>query len=352
MEQIFYVGSYSKKGGYFPRISGEGLTKCALNVKTGELKKKESYQEVPNATYLTKYGSEILLVASDEYYNPGNVLSVALQKDTLVPLSSQSTHGAATCHLSVNDVVDMVFVVSYLDSRLSVHDMKEGKLSPAKYVYQYQGHGPNKERQEQSHAHCAQVSSDGKWLYVCDLGSDKIWIHDIENLTGEFTDVIGITVPSGYGPRHLVFGEKFTHVYVICELNAHVLTYNRNEETGMLTLIDDQATLPENYDGIPSAAAIRMHPSKNTLYISNRIHNSIAVFSINRFTGTLTFETRIDTEGNEPRDFDFDPSGEWLVCANQDSDTIVSIKLDANTGLPTSGVKSVLECGTPVCVLF
>ena len=353
MEQLFYVGSYSKQGGYFPARTEEGLSLFALNIETGELIKKRGFKDVINGTYLAKYENDILLVASDEFLDPGNIISYAIKKDgSLNALSSQSNQGAATCHVSASKITKQVYVASYIDGRITVHELREGKLSPAMYVYQYYGQGPNKDRQEQSHAHCAEISPDGKWLYVCDLGSDKIWLHDTKNLTGKFSDVIGIRVPSGYGPRHLVFEKGLSKIYVICELNAHVLTYNQNQETGMLTLIDDQPTLPEDYEGVPSAAAIRMHPSNNTLYISNRTHNSIAVFSINRSTGILTFETRFDTNGKEPRDFNFDPSGKWLVCANQDSDSLVSFELDAQTGLPTMEIKSVLKCGTPVCLLF
>ncbi|SMG41267.1 lactonase family protein [Arenibacter troitsensis] len=353
MEQLFYVGSYSKQGGYFPARTKDGLSLCSLNNNTGVLSKKRGFKDIVNATYLAKYGERILLVASDEYYDPGNVLSFAIQNDeSLWPLSSQSTHGAATCHLSVSEVIDKVFVASYIDGKLSVHSIREGMLSPAEYVYQYHGYGPNKERQEKSHAHCAEISPNGKWLYVCDLGSDKIWLHDTKNLTGKFTDVTGIRVPLGYGPRHMVFGKYGSKIYVICELNAHVLTYEQNQETGMLTLMDDQTTLPEDFLGVPSASAIRMHPSNNALYISNRTHNSIAVFSINKSTGLLTFETRFDTNGKEPRDFNFDSTGKWLVCANQESDTLVSFEVDDKSGLPTKNIKSVLECGTPVCVHF
>ncbi len=354
MEQLFYVGSYSKQGGYFPARTEDGLSLCSLNIQTGELVKKLGFKDVINATYLAKYGKDILLVASDESFDPGNVLSYAVQKGgALVPLSSESAQGTATCHLSCNDVINKVFVASYMDSRITVHDIKKGKLSPAEYNYKYVGSGPNKERQEQSHAHCAEISPDGKWLYVCDLGSDKIWLHDVKNFTIEFSDAIGIAVPPGYGPRHLVFNKGSSKIYVICELYAHVLTFDQRNDTGMLTLIDNQPTLPEDYNGQPSAAAIRLHPSNKTLYISNRTHNSISVFSINQYTGLLTFETIFKTTGKEPRDFNFDPSGNWLVCVHQDSDTIVSFQVNETTGLPINGqVKSTIECGTPVSVIF
>lgn len=354
MEQLFYVGSYSKQGGYFPARTEEGLSLYALNVETGEIIKKLGFKDVVNATYLAKFGNHILLVASDEYLEPGNVISYAIQKDgTLVALSSQSNHGAATCHVSSSEITQQVYVASYIDGRITVHNIKDGKLSLAEHLYQYSGKGPNKERQEQAHAHCAEISANGKWLYVCDLGSDKIWLHDAQKLISTLSDITGIHVPSGYGPRHLAFGEDYNKVYVICELNAHVLTYEQHQETGALTLVDDQPTLPDDFDGVPSAAAIRMHPSNNKLYISNRTHNSISVFSIHKSTGLLTFETLFKTTGKEPRDFNFDPSGKWLVCTHQDSDTIVSFEIDTKTGLPVTGtVKSTIKCGTPVSIIF
>lgn len=354
MEKPFYVGSYSKQGGYFPARTEEGLSLYALNNKTGEITKKLGFKNVVNATYLAKYGNDLLLVASDEFLEPGNAISYAIQKDgSLITLSSQSNQGAATCHVSASEITMQIYVASYLDGRISVHDIKDGQLYPAEHIYQYYGKGPNEERQEHSHAHCAEISRNGKWLYVCDLGSDKIWLHDAQNLTGDFSDVIGIAVPEGYGPRHMVFSENYAKVYVICELNAHVLTYEQDQETGVLTLVEDQPTLPTDFDGVPSAAAIRIHPSRKTLYISNRTHNSIAVFTINSPTGLLNFATRFDTDGKEPRDFNIDPSGQWLVCVHQDSDTIVSVELDIKTGFPISGkVNSTVKCGTPVSIIF
>ncbi|WP_373519279.1 lactonase family protein, partial [Pricia sp.] len=258
MEQVFYIGSYSKAGGYFTDINGEGLTLCSLDLQTGQLSRKSSYPEAVNATYLAKYGDNILLIASDQYEEPGNVMSFSIDEDgSLKQLSTQSTQGTATCHVSANKARNQIFVASYMNGRLSVHSIEEGRLSAAKHVHSYEGQGPNTDRQERSHAHCAMVSPSGKWLYVCDLGSDKIWLHDTARLTGEFSEVIGIEVPAGYGPRHLEFDANKDVVYLICELNAHLLTYTLDDSTGMLTLVNDSPTLPDDYNEVPSAAAIR-----------------------------------------------------------------------------------------------
>lgn len=353
MEQLFYIGSYSKEGGYFPDINGEGITLCSLDLKTGRLVKKSSYPEAVNATYLTKYGDDILLVASDQYEEPGNIMSFSIGAGgALKQLSTQSTQGTATCHVSANEAGNQVFVASYMNGRLSVHSIKDGKLSFAKHVYSYEGQGPNTDRQERSHAHCAKVSPSGKWLYVCDLGSDKIWLHNTARLTGELSEVIGIEVPSGYGPRHLEFNPDNGMAYLICELNAHLLTYTLDDSTGMLTLVNDSPTLPDDYNEVPSVAAIRLHPSGKTLYVSNRNHNSIVAFSMDAQSGLPTFESRFMTHGDEPRDFNIDPSGKWLVVANQYGNSVLSFELDEKNGLPTGNTGSTLKCGSPVCVLF
>jgi len=354
VNQLFYIGSYTKKGGYFPKINGEGLTVWSLDINSGQMRKLVTHENIVNSTYMTKLRDDLLLIASDEYFDPGNIIAYRIENGiTLRKLSSQSTLGTATCHVStINGASPMVFVTSYLDSKLSVYELSDDNLMPAQFIYQFKGNGPNKDRQEDSHAHCAIVSPSGRWLYVCDLGSDSIWLLDLENLTGEESDFRKIELPPGYGPRHLVFSEKHPLAYLICELNAHVLTLRYNDKTGLLELIDDIPTLPKDYTGLPSASAIRLHPNGKTLYISNRIHNSISVFSVDQKSGELFFETRFNTKGDEPRDFNIDPSGKWLICANQNSDTLTSFELDVQTGLPKHDNQAIVACGTPVCVIF
>ena len=353
MEQLFYVGSYSKQGGYFPDIRGKGLVVFALNTETGEMAEKTAYPEVENATYITKYGDDILLVASDQYDDNGKVMSFLIKKNGLLNLlSCEITFGSATCHLLADKKSQQVFVVSYMNSKLAIHSITKGKLSLAHQVYEYRGSGPNKERQQDSHAHGVTISPNEKWLYVCDLGSDKIWLHDTQNLSGNLSDTVGIDLPPGCGPRHLIFHSTLPIGYLICELNAKLLTFTLDESTGMLNLIHQLATLPEDFSDVASAAAIRLHPSAKALYVSNRNHDSITVFTIGELTGLPVFNTRFKTDGDEPRDFNFDPAGKWLVVAHQYSHNLVSFELDEKTGLPKNKKASELYVGSPVCVLF
>lgn len=351
--QLFFAGTYSDKRPFIPDPKGSGIVSCMLNTVSGEIQQVGLCKEAVNAGYLIESKNKnILFAACDNDPLPGEVKAFAINKNgALSFLSAESTRGTATCHLGCNANGNRVFAASYSSGQLSVHYFDGKSFLGNTSVIAYKGSGPNRERQEASHIHQAVISPDGKWLYACDLGSDKIWIHDLLK-SNDPQIVKGVETPRGYGPRHLIFHRELPIVYILCELNSHVLIYTCNEATGSMTLVADEPTLPADYQEIPSGAAIKLHPSMKTLYVSNRGHDSLTVFSINETNGCLTFETRFSSGGKEPRDFAIDPGGQWLLVANQNSDNIVPFKLDAVTGLPAGDVAQPFKCGTPVCILF
>jgi 6-phosphogluconolactonase len=216
-------------------------------------------------------------------------------------------------------------------------------------LIEYHGSGPNKERQESAHAHQAMTSPDGKWLYVCDLGSDKIWRHSTAEIRSEpdgFTNV-----PGGSGPRHLAFHPKLPFAYLACEMTARLIVCQYDATTGQLEIVDDLATLPVDFKGQPSAAAIRVHPSGNALCFSNRQHNSVTTFSVGDDGAPKLFSCQ-PSGGEEPRDVNVDPTGNHLLIANQDGDNISVYKLDPQTGLPGGKIIHQFACKTPVCIEF
>lgn len=348
---LFFVGSYSRPGAYFPGASGEGIVAYVLHAEIGAIARLQACAEAANATYLaaTPDGRR-LLVASDRYTEEGEVLSFLREEDGRLALESrQCARGTAVCHVACDPDGRRVFVASYLNGRLTAHDLRDGLLGPADPSIAYVGNGSNVERQERAHAHQAIVAPGGRWLHVCDLGSDRIWVHDLHDRALAHR---GIAMPAGYGPRHLVHHPTLRRTYVLCELNAHVLTCERDDTSGELRLLDDQSTLPADYAGTPSAAAVRLHPSGRTLAVSNRGHDSISVFSIDPASGRLSLSARFASGGREPRDFNFDPTGRWLVAANQNSNNLAPFRFDPATGQPTGEAAPLFACGTPVCVLF
>lgn len=351
--QVF-LGSYSKPGDYFPNASGKGVVVATLELATGTLQEVSACPEAVNATYLAKSpDGKWLLVASDFYFEAGEVTAFRIGANgELTKSSSQSTHGTANCHVTISPDSRRVFATGYQNGKLSVHDFSEGQLSPANPLVTYEGSGPNPDRQEAAHAHQATASPDGHHLYVCDLGSDRVWIHDLNQMQASLDGVQAMDAPPGCGPRHLICHPTAPWVYVFTELSARILVCDRNTETGMLTMKSQIPTLPEDFEGTPSGAAIRLHPTCRALYVSNRQHDSITAFSVDPEDGTLSFLCRFPCGGQEPRDFGVDPTGQWLLAANQDSNTVVPFRLDPKTGCPTGEQANALDCSTPVCVLF
>src|SRR5213075_3299498 len=129
----------------------------------------------------------------------------------------------------------------------------------------------------------------------------------------------------GAGPRHLAFHPTLPLVFVANELDSTVATLRFDSARGALSLLDARSTLPAGWTGGGTnyPADIHVASSGRTLYVSNRGHNSIAVFSVAQSTGALALEQVVATEGDWPRNFSLDPTERWLLVANQRSDSVV-----------------------------
>lgn len=346
----FFVGSYSDEGPYVSTANGEGILSCTLDLESGQIQKNSLCEEGINSTYLDKSPDDkFLFAAIDRFSSIGSVMVFSIgDKGSLSKLSQQSSHGKSTCHIACDREGERVFVSSYIDSKLTAYNFDGSGISPATEIITYEGNGPNPDRQEHSHAHQAMVSPDNKWLYVCDLGSDKIWIHGMTNLE---KNIRSIDVPAGYGPRHLVWNNPLNKSYVYCELNSHLLVYDWDKESGNMSLVEDKAALPDEYNGKAAGSAIRIHPTNKALYVSDRGQNSIIVHSIEE-SGRLKFENWFSIKGKTPRDFAIDPTGQWLLVANQDTNSIVPFRLDPESGFPVGEAAPSFKCGTPVSILF
>jgi 6-phosphogluconolactonase len=198
--------------------------------------------------------------------------------------------------------------------------------------------------------HSTVFSPDYKYLFVSDLGMDKIMIYSFNAGSGKVTPALSpfmLTSP-GSGPRHFTFHPNGKYAYLVEELSATVSAYTYKD--GKLTFIQRIAALPADFTGAKGAADIHVSPDGKFLYASNRGEsNTLAIFSIDNATGKLTAKGYQSTMGQTPRNFNFDPSGNFILAANQNSDNVVIFKVDKKTGKLTDTGKRI-EVGKPVCV--
>ena len=155
---------------------------------------------------------------------------------------------------------------------------------------------------------------------------------------------------AGAGPRHIAFHPTLPLVFVANELDSTVATLRFDAERGKLSPIDARSTLPTGWTGTNYPADIHIAPSGRSLYVSNRGHNSIAVFSVSA-TGALTLDQTVSTEGDWPCNFSLDPTGRWLLVANQKSDSIIVFGRDEASGKLTP-TRQRIALPSPVCLRF
>ena len=154
----------------------------------------------------------------------------------------------------------------------------------------------------------------------------------------------------GAGPRHLAFHPTLPLVYVVNELSSTVTTLRFDADHGTLSVLESRSTLPSGWSGASFVADVHLAPSARALYVSNRGHNSIAVFSV-ASTGALSLQQNVSTGGDWPRNFTLDPTGKWLLVANQRSGSIVVFARDESSGALTATSRRI-AIPSPVCLRF
>jgi 6-phosphogluconolactonase len=218
-------------------------------------------------------------------------------------------------------------------------------------VVQHYGHSVNPQRQQEPHAHQIITDPSNRYAFVPDLGLDKIMIYEFDAENGKLKPAQQpwAEIHAGAGPRHFVFHPSGGFAYAINELDSTITVFTYQD--GKLETIQTLPTLPEDFSGNSSTAAIKCHPSGKFVYGSNRWHDTIAIFACDQTTGKLSPLGYEPTQGGTPRDFDIDPTGTIMLVANQDTHTIVSYRIDPDTGL-LSPSGQIAEVPSPVCVLI
>jgi 6-phosphogluconolactonase len=341
-----YVGTYT--GG-----PSKGIYSFRLQPSTGKLTPAGLAAETSNPSFLAVHPNQRFLYAANENRD-GMVSSFAIDPATgsLKLLNSVSSKGSGPCHVSVDKTGRFLFVANYNDGTTAAFKIEpDGALTEATAMYTHAGKGAT-QRQTGPHAHMAAVSPDNRFVWVADLGIDRLVSYKFDAEKGMVpNDPPSVPITGGSGPRHLVFRNDSRFAYVINELTATVSVLSYDAANGHMSDVQTISTLPTDYTGQKSCAEIRLHPSGKFLYASNRGHDSIAVFRVDAAKGTLTSAGYVPTGGKTPRGFALDATGNFLVAANQGSNNIVVFKIDQNTGNLTPTGET-FEVGSPVDVLF
>ena len=309
-----YLGSF-KKG------PGGAVIQCAFDTESGKLTETGRLNTVRPSYLLLDPEHKLLYCIReaneiDGVYG-GGIECIDVSGKKMVSLSRQSLGGKGPAHLCLRD--GWLITALYGEGGLTETRVKNGVIEPVRNIIRHIGKGTDPERQEQPHPHYVSFMPDGAHLAVCDLGLDRIFVYPYRADTGISLFPDEIEAPAGSGPRHLVWSWDNRMMYVVTEMGGTLLTYLLTGN-GKAQLSGCVSTLPERFAGENTCAAIRMNRMGNELVISNRGHDSLAFFRLDE-NGMPYLTGRVST-GLWPRDVEFSPDGKWLLCANQNSDTV------------------------------
>ncbi len=319
---LVYIGTYTGE-------KSKGIYVSRLDLSAGTLSAPVLAAESANPSFLAVHPTRDLLYAVNEIGNyegkpSGSVSAFAINRETgaLTALNRQPSVGSGPAHLIVDHGGRNVLVANYGGGSVAVLPIgPDGALKPASAFIQHTGSSVNPDRQKAPHAHSVNVDASDRFAYVADLGLDKVMIYRLDAAKGTLVanDPPFASTQPGAGPRHLALQPSGRFAYVINEMLNSITAFARDHERGGLTAMQTISTLPPDQKPLPnySTAEVLVHPSGKFLYGSNRGHDSIAVFTIDKTSWRLTFVETQPTQGSTPRGFGIDPTGAFLLAGNQ-----------------------------------
>lgn len=348
--EFLYVGTFSVRGSEGIYIfSFDRVNKKFENIGTAHSFNDPTFLTIsPDNKHLYTANRQSV----DTAKNKGSVTSFAIHPKTglLTEINSTSSFGNSPCHISTSPDGKNLLLSHYRDGSLTVLTVDQnGRILGLTDSVIHRGSSIDKQRQETSHAHSTLFIPETNYTVTADLGTDKLWLYKFKE--GKLSKPAFMTIQStpGSGPRHFDFYKGKPFIYVAEELSSTVSVFSLDYNQFSTVQIQRISTLPDSFAQANSVADIHFSPDQKFLYVSNRGHNSLAIFKVDSQSGKLMLVDHQSTQGKTPRNFYMDAKGEFVLVANQDSDEIVFFTRDSETGL-LNDTGTRLKVPSPVCL--
>ncbi|MGQ9619608.1 MAG: lactonase family protein [Bacteroidales bacterium] len=331
--------------GRFTKGDEKGLYVFNFNLKSGSLKLKSQEDAGTSPSFFCfGYDKSLLYVINEvmEFKGSfgGGLTALKINPETgkvMEKLNEMIIPYAGPCYISLSADGGHILIANYPNGsvvvvRLDNDGIPDEITDTILYV---------KEEPDRSHAHMIKHDPAGKYIYVTDLGLDRIVIYTLDTLKGELIQAEDgiVELPQGSGPRHLTFNKDGSVMYVINELGSTITVFNVDRETGMLSPVQTVKTISDDYIENNYCAEIALGMDERFLYGSNRGENTIVVFKV-LTEGKLELAGRVPCGGSWPRNFVIYPEGDFLLVGNQKSGNISVFRINHKTGLPMGPVKT------------
>jgi 6-phosphogluconolactonase len=351
---IVYVGCYTTAD---RNGRGEGISAYRMDQDSGEWQGLGLVARVANPSFLALHpnGRFVYCVHGG---NLSDVSAFAISDTAsgqLRPLGTVPSGGGNPVHLAVHPSGRWLVVANYTGGTTAVLpvDHDGGLSAPSDVVTLTGPRGPDPVEQSAPHPHDIPFDPSGAFVAVPDKGLDRVFVFRLDTASGRFTPAAPPWVASeaGAGPRHIAFHPEQCWAYVINELNSTVTAYTFEPGADAFRPVQTVSSMPAETRLKNTGSEVLVHPSGKYVYVSNRGHDSVGAFAIDRMDGTLRPINWYATQGDTPRAIALDPAGQFLFAANQGSDTIVTFRVDERSG-ELSRTGQVIDTGSPSSLIF
>ena len=336
-----------------PPGNGRGIHLFQVDRATGALSAAGVYEQTasPSCLVLNAAGTRMYSANETDKVNgseDGSISAFSINRadGKLTLLNTVSSGGAGPTYVSLHPSGRFLFVANYFGGSVAVLPvLPDGSLGPASDIKKDAGTlGPKKATNappgsfaisghDIPHAHMIHADLKGRFVLHADLGLDQIFIWKFDDRTGVLSpnDPAAISLPAGDGPRHFSIHPNGRWFYSLQEEGSNIVLFDYDSEKGRLASRQTISSLPPGFAGSNFTSEILVSADGRFVYAGNRLHDSIAVFSVGE-TGALTFLGEEWTRGDYPRSFSFDPTGNFLYSCNQRGDNVTAFRVDRKSG--------------------
>jgi 6-phosphogluconolactonase len=342
---IMYVGSYTAG-------TSKGIYAWRFDSKDGAIAPLGLMAETPQPAHLWIAPDGKTLYAVNWETNGGvSAYHIDGKTGALTFLNKTSSHGAQPNQVVVDPSGRVAVTVNYTNGSLAAYKLEpNGKLGEAFYVDQHTGK-PLSPKQPGPKQHGIQFSKDNKFMYIADLGLDRVYSYHFDAAAPSITlcETPYVNTHAGAGPRRVQMSPDGKFLYVDHETDSEVGVYTIDRCN--LKEIEVIGTVPGEAKAHNTTAELVISADGKFLYVGNRGHDSVSVFAIDRKSGMLTLKENIPSGGRTPRNLRIDPSGNWFFAANENGGNVTEFKVDKKNGhLTATGVTE--EINTPGGIYF
>ena len=342
---FMYVGAYTAG-------TSKGIYAWTFDSKDGKLAPLGLMAETPQPAHvwIAPNGKTLYTV---NWETAGGVSAYHIDPHTgaLTFLNKTSSHGAQPNQVVVDPSGKVAVTVNYTNGSLAAYGLEpDGKLGEAFYVDQHTGK-PLSPKQPGPKQHGIQFSKDNKYLYIADLGLDRVYSYHFDAKAPSITpcQTPYIETHPGAGPRRIQMSPDGKFLYVDHETDSEVSVFTIDGCT--LKQIEVIGTVPDEAKAHNTTAELVISADGKFLYVGNRGHDTVTIFSVNRKSGMLTLKENVPSGGRTPRNVRIDPTGAWFFAANENGGNVTEFKIDRATGhLTPTGVT--VPINTPGGIYF